>query len=169
MMPELSRPVRVDTVGAGRRVEVEATTDERAAVAARFGLDSLDRLTGDWRLRAVAAGVEAIGHVAAAGAQACVTTGEPVPFQLSAEVALLFAEATLVAPDEEVELSDAELDQLPIEGGLIDLGEATAQSLALELDPYPRAPDADARAAELGIKSEAEASPFAALAGLKLG
>ena len=154
-------------VGAGRAVTVEATAGERAALAQRFLLDSLNRLTGDWRLRSVAAGVEAVGRVSAAGAQACVTTGEPVPFDLDADVTLLFAEWEAGEPDEEVELSDAELDQLPIEAGLIDLGEATAQSLALELNPYPRAADAGERAAELGIKSEAEASPFAALLGMK--
>lgn len=165
--PELSRPVRVDTVGGGRAVTVTASQEERAALVTRFELGSLDRLTGEWRLRAVVGGVEASGRIVAAGAQACVTTGEPVPFALDSDVALLFTDAPSFGSDAEVELSDPELDQLPIEAGLIDLGEATAQSLALELDPYPRAPDADERAAALGIRTEVEASPFAALLGLR--
>lgn len=172
--PELSRPVRLDSVGNGCTESLEATEGERTALVARFGLESLDRLTAEWRLRAVAAGVEAEGRVRAAGAQACVTTGEPVPFTLDAPVALLFARQAEVEaePDVEVELTDSDLDTLPIEGGpidggVIDVGEATAQSLALELDPYPRAPDADELRRALGIASEVEANPFAALLGLK--
>lgn len=165
-VPELSRPVRLDTIGAGRTIEVEALPYERAALMARFELQSLDRLTAEWRLAAVVAGVEAEGRIEAMGAQACVTTGEPVPFELDAAVSLLFVAARVGEPDEEVELSDADLDTLPIEGGVVDVGEATAQSVALELDPYPRAPDADDRRRALGIATEVEASPFAALLGL---
>lgn len=170
--PELSRPVRLDSVGNGCTESVEATEGERTALVARFGLESLDRLTAEWRLRAVAAGVEAEGRVRAAGAQACVTTGEPVPFTLDSPLVLLFTHQAEGEPDEEIELTNSDLDTLPIEGepidgGVIDVGEATAQSFALELDPYPRAPDADELRRALGIASEVEASPFAALLGLK--
>ena len=50
-------------------------------------------------------------------------------------------------------------------GGL-DLGEILAEELALALDPYPRAAEADARMAALGA-GDAETSAFAALAALK--
>jgi hypothetical protein len=53
------------------------------------------------------------------------------------------------------------------DGTAIDVGEAVAQSLALALDPYPRAPDAEAALKEAGVTSEAETGPFAALAALK--
>ena len=49
-----------------------------------------------------------------------------------------------------------------------DLG-AVAETLALSLDPFPRAPDADAVLRAAGVLSEDEAvtGPFAALKGLK--
>jgi hypothetical protein len=59
------------------------------------------------------------------------------------------------------------LDIVFHDGAAIDIGEAIAQTLALALDPYPRAPDAEAALKEAGVKSEAEAGPFAALAALK--
>ena len=54
-------------------------------------------------------------------------------------------------------------DEIPYESGLIDLGEATIEQLALALDPYPRKPGA-------ALPEEAEPedeSPFAALARLR--
>ena len=54
-----------------------------------------------------------------------------------------------------------------------EIGEAVAQTLLLALDPYPRSPAAEAALREAGVKSEeeasVEASPFAALKGLKGG
>jgi hypothetical protein len=58
---------------------------------------------------------------------------------------------------------------VPLEGERIDIGEAVAQSLALGLDPYPRVANAQARLKALGVLSEGEAGPFAALAALKKG
>ena len=49
----------------------------------------------------------------------------------------------------------------------IDIGEAAAETLALALDPYPRAPDAGEALKAAGVKGEEEAGPFAALAALK--
>ncbi len=51
----------------------------------------------------------------------------------------------------------------------IDVGEAVAETLALNLDPWPRAPDAEAALRAAGVKREGEEErgPFAALAGLK--
>jgi uncharacterized metal-binding protein YceD (DUF177 family) len=54
-------------------------------------------------------------------------------------------------------------DEIPYAEGQIDLGEALVEQLALDLDPYPRKPDA-------ALPEEAESpaiSPFAALAALR--
>ena len=73
--------------------------------------------------------------------------------------------------DEEVELSESELDVIFYAGGAVDLGEAVAETLSLALDPYPRVSEADEALSAAGVKSEAQAkaesSPFAGLAGLK--
>src|SRR3569623_1044306 len=69
--------------------------------------------------------------------------------------------------DEEIELSENELDVVFYDGGAIDLGEAMAETLSRSLDPYPRRDTAEAALREAGVKSEGEAGPFGALAGLK--
>ena len=170
MTPEFARSVRLDTIGRGSAVSVVADEAERVALATRFGLEALDRLEGDWTLSPDVEGVLATGRIRAAGAQFCVTTAEPVPFEQDSTVRLLFTHDPLPEPTaEEFELDKDDLDRVEIEGGAIDLGEATAQSMALDLDPWPRAPDAEQRRRELGIATEVEASPFAKLLGLRGG
>ncbi len=71
------------------------------------------------------------------------------------------------AADEETELSADALDTMPIEGGAIDLGEAAAETMALALDPFPRAPDAAAVLREAGVLGEDDVRPATGLAGLK--
>ena len=51
MTPEFPRPERVDTIGPREReIAVEADVDERAGLARRFGLLSLDRLEAAFEL-----------------------------------------------------------------------------------------------------------------------
>ena len=62
------------------------------------------------------------------------------------------------------------LDVIKLDGGKagsVDLGEAAAETMALALDPYPRAPEAPNVLREAGVLSEEEAGPFGALAGLR--
>ena len=56
----------------------------------------------------------------------------------------------------------------PVIGDSIDLGELVAEYLSLAINPYPRAPDADAEAAQYLSDTPAD-SPFAALAKLREG
>ena len=56
-----------------------------------------------------------------------------------------------------------EPDELSIEAGLLELGEATVEQLALALDPYPRKPGA---VLPEGLTDEM-ATPFGALAKLR--
>lgn len=167
--PEFSRPVRVDTFGSEPRViAIEADPSERAALARRFDLIGIDRLGAEASLLRDGAELIARGRVAAAVVQRCVASGDPVAAVIDAPFELLFRPSPRDGrPDEEVELGPSELDVVFYEGGAIDLGEAVAETLALSLDPYPRAPGADAALKAAGVKSEAEAreqaSPFAAL------
>jgi len=55
---------------------------------------------------------------------------------------------------------------MAIEGDKIDMGEAIAQTLVLNLTPYPRAPDADEYLRKMGVKREDEVGPLAALRDL---
>jgi uncharacterized metal-binding protein YceD (DUF177 family) len=173
MSPEFSRVWRIDALGeAPRQVEIAADESERAALAERFGLVAVDRLEADAALSRHGETVTATGTIRAAVTQSCVATGDPVPEQVEAPFEIEFRPQPEGSdPDEEIELGEAELDVVFYEGAAIDLGEAVAETLSLSLDPYPRAPDAEAELREAGVKDEEqaarEASPFAALQGLK--
>jgi uncharacterized metal-binding protein YceD (DUF177 family) len=169
--PEFSRPVRIDMLGAGpRRVEIEANTDERAALATRFALVSIDRLAAEAEVSRSGETVTASGRLDAAVVQSCVASGEPVPAALTEDFRIEFRPHPHPAgPEEEVELGEAELDVVFYDGAAIDLGEAVAETLSLALDLFPRSAAAEAALREAGVKSEqearAESSPFAALKG----
>ncbi|OWK31806.1 YceD family protein [Sphingomonas mucosissima] len=166
MNPEFSRPIRVDTIGEGERSEtIEANQTERAALAERFGLLSIERLTGSFVLHRESAGISVTGRVTAAATQACSISGEPLPATVNEDARLRFVDD--LGGGEEVELDDADIDVLPLEGAAIDLGEVAAETLVLSLDPFPRGPNAEATLKEAGVLSEGEAGPFGALAGLK--
>lgn len=165
--PEFSRPRRLDTIGAGDvAVSIEADAAERAALAARFGLVGIGRLSADYVLRKDATGVIATGRVLAAVRQTCVATGEPVAAKIDEPFSLRFV-AGAGDDAEEVELDPEELDVMFHDGGAIDLGEAAAETLALALDPFPRAPGAEEVLKRAGVISEDEARPLGALAGLR--
>ena len=57
MTPEFSRPVRLDELSQQERdYDIEAGEEERAALARRFGLESIGRLKAAVTLRAQTAG-----------------------------------------------------------------------------------------------------------------
>ena len=165
---EFSRLERIDTIGEGERtVSVTADATECAALAVRFGLLSVERLSASFRVKRDAAGIVARGMVSAAVVQACSVTGDPLPVTIAEEVALRFVTEREAAAEEEIELDLDALDTMPYDGAAIDLGEAAAETMALALDPFPRGPNAAAALRAAGVISEDEAKPAGALAGLK--
>jgi uncharacterized metal-binding protein YceD (DUF177 family) len=169
LTPEFSRPVRLDTLGElPRAIRVEADGTERTALAARFRIVSVERLEADAMLTRIGDAIEASGRIVADVVQACVASGEDVPQAIDEPFTLRFVpEGSIVAGEDEVELDEGELDELTYVGGNIDLGEAVAQTLALALDPYPRAPDAERALKEAGVAKEGEEERGGAFAGLK--
>lgn len=167
--PEFSRPHRLDAIGAGEsQVAVEASADELAALARRFGLLAIDALSAEFAIRRDAVGIIARGTLAGAVVQACGVTGEPVPSRIRESFDIRFLPEPTDAADE-VELSEDECDTVFYTGGAVDLGEAAAETLALALDPFPRSPNAEAVLREAGVLSDEDnpTGPFAALAKLK--
>ena len=167
---EFSHPVKLDDIGAGEtRYEISASAAARAALAGRFALLALDRLSAEITLSRTAEGILATCRLIALLEQACVATGEAVPASLDEPIELLF----VAAPEEdgEVELDSSECDTMFHDGKVVDLGEAAAQTMGLALNPYPRSKAADETLRAAGVKSEeeakAESGPFAALAALK--
>jgi uncharacterized metal-binding protein YceD (DUF177 family) len=163
MTPELSRSLRVDTIpAAGRTVEVAATAEERAAVAQRLGVPSVRSLTGWFALHSEGGGVvRAEGRFSVVLERVCVVSLEPFATTQEERFVLCFVPAGSEGDDGDPETDD----EVPYAGGSIDLGEALVEQVALDLDPYPRRPDAALPSAT----TEEPASPFAALAALRRG
>lgn len=140
--PEFSRPVAVDRIDRrGLIREIEADAAERASLARRFDLLSIESFRATVRVRAVEGGAafRLDGHVDAEVTQRCVVTLGPVPETVSSDFVLLFRREE---PGAEVEVDFEDEIVEPLEGDEIDIGEAAAQELAVALDPYPRAPGA---------------------------
>lgn len=167
--PEFSRPVRIDTLGAApRHVEIGADERERAALARRFGIVGIERLSAEAALTRSGDHVVAAGTLAAKVSQSCVATGAPVEETVEEVFRIEFRpQAALTSEEEEIELSEGELDVVFYDGSAIDVGEAVAETLSLSLDPYPRVADADEALRKAGVRSEEEAGPFAALAAFR--
>ena len=167
-MSEFAHRLTLDRIRDGDRLDLVADAEERAAVAARLDLASLDRLDAHAVLRREGDAILASGRVKASLEQRCVATGEPLAVRVDEAFDLRFVpELKTAGGDEEFELGADELDTLFHDGQAIDLGAAIADSLALSLDPYPRSANAEAALREAGVISEEEAGPFAALAALK--
>jgi uncharacterized metal-binding protein YceD (DUF177 family) len=167
-MSDFAHRLTLDRIRDGDRLDLVADAEERAAVAARLDLASLERLDAHAVLRRDGATVHATGRVKATLKQRCVATGEPIAARVDEAFDLRFVpELKTAGGDEEFELAADELDTLFHDGQAIDLGAAIADSLALALDPYPRSPSAEEALRQAGVISEEEAGPFAALAALK--
>lgn len=162
--------LRLDQIRDGERIELTADETERRAIAERLGLQSLGRLDAHAMLHRTADSVRAEGRIVASLDQSCVITGVAVPAFVDEPFEIAFIpEPQVSRSEEEIELAPTDCDVVFHDGGTIDLGSAIADTLALGLPTYPRSPGAEAGLKEAGIMTEAEASPFAALAQLMKG
>jgi uncharacterized metal-binding protein YceD (DUF177 family) len=169
MSDRFAHHLRLDQIRDGERLDLIADEAERGAVAQRLGLESLSCLEAHAVLLRQGEVIRAHGRLAASFEQSCVITSEPVAAHVDEAFELIFMpEPQDGRPDEEIELGETDCDVVFYDGAVIDLGTAVADTLALSLDPYPRSAGADAALKEAGVLTEAEASPFAALAKLKL-
>jgi uncharacterized metal-binding protein YceD (DUF177 family) len=154
-------------------VVIEATPEERAALAARFGLGAVDSLRVEVALEQKPRAIRATGRLYAAIMQPCAISAEDFPVTIDEPVDLRFVEDSgrPMTEDEamEIELEADDCDEIAFTGEMFDLGEAVAQTLGLAIDPYAEGPNADAARKAAGIVLEGEQDgPLAALlAGLK--
>lgn len=138
---EFSRILRVEPWPKdGLGFDVEAKSAERARIAERLGLITLERLHGKGRIARVPTGklLRLDGRLDAVGEQRCVVTLDPLPVHVDIAIERLFGDVPPVAPGTEVEVDAFALEIDPIEDGRIDVGEVLVEELALALDPYPR-------------------------------
>ena len=167
MSDDFAHRLPLNQIRDGERIELSADESERARIAERLGLRSLDRLEAHATLERKGEIVRARGRLKAGLGQSCVVTGDPVEAHADEPFDIYFLPEPAGEADEEVELIESDCDVVFHDGSAIDLGSAIADTLALSLDPYPRSAGAEAALKEAGVLSEAEAGPFAALAKLK--
>ncbi len=150
-------------------VLIEANAAQCAALAQRFAISAVTALHAKVQLTPDGKRVTAEGRLTASIAQPCAISGEDFAVQISEPLRLIFVpdREPVTAPDEEIELSAEELDEILYDGDAFDLGEAVAQSLGLAIDPYATGPDAESFRKETGLLEESRSGPFAALAALK--
>jgi uncharacterized metal-binding protein YceD (DUF177 family) len=161
MTPELHRPLAIDRVGAsGLHVTVEAGTAECAALARRMNLPAVLSLTCRFHLeRDTADTLIARGHLVAEVVQTCIVSLD----DFASSVEERFTVRCVPDGHESEDIDPEAPDEITYVDGMLDLGEAAAEQLALALDPYPRAPGAELSE----LEAEADPRPFAALDALK--
>ena len=153
----------------GKAVHLEANEAERAALSVRFGIVRIDRLEVDVVLHRKGRVVDAKGTLSADIVQACAVSAEDLPVAVREEIAVRFLpEVRIYAPDEEIELSAEECDEIEYAGSHFDLGEAVAQTLALAIDPFAVGPEAEEARKRPELNGEDRVGPFAGLKDLKL-
>lgn len=160
--------IRFGEVRGPVRRSLEADEKARAAVARLLGLVAVGSLKADLTVKPWMDGVEIEGQFTADITQTCSVTAED--FEETAEgefVVRALPPGSPNAPQEEadeIEL-DPDADDPPdvLEGEDIDLAGYVVEHLALELDPFPRAPGAEF----VAPKDDGELSPFAVLRMLK--
>ena len=156
---------------------IEADAAERAALARFLDVARVDRLSFEGEIAPVGdEGWEVRGRLVAELEQTCVVSLEPVSARHDAAVTRLYLPEDRIPPVREVALDPEEPDEPDPYTTHIDPGLLALESLALMLDPYPRAegagPGAEpgpTTAAPPGAApiEEEELNPFAGLADLK--
>ncbi|UCH72791.1 MAG: DUF177 domain-containing protein [Rhodospirillales bacterium] len=160
---EFHRLIRFEELDAGDIDRtIDATQDERRALARRFNLPAIDRLRAVMRIRRVSGGplLRVEGRLTADVKQRCVVTLAALPAHIEEDFVETFGPPGYRPTEESVDTDRPEV----FDDNGIDLGELAAQILFVSLDPYPRAPGADAALRPYRPADDADRSrPFAAL------
>jgi uncharacterized metal-binding protein YceD (DUF177 family) len=153
----------------GKAAHIDANEAERAALSKRFGIVRIHRLEADVVLHRKDRVVDAVGTLSADIIQACAVSAEDLPITIREPIVIRFVpEVRIYAPDQEIELSAEESDEIDYSGTHFDLCEAVAQTLALAIDPFAVGPEAEDARKRPEFNGEEDAGPFAALKNLKL-
>jgi uncharacterized metal-binding protein YceD (DUF177 family) len=162
--PEFSRIISIARIPPkGVEEALEAKPSERAALAKRFDLFDLTTLKAKLTLTPGSQdSVTVKGKLNASYVQNCVVTLEPLTTHLDLDIDVTFFPSE--GSQNEADCAPDELDEEfeSFSGGKIDLGELVAQQLGVNIDHYPRQPDAILTETEFGAKLETE-HPFATL------
>lgn len=133
---EFSRKIQINQIQKKPlMIKIEADEDEKKALAERFSIPQLHSLFCIYQLKYFhGRQVRAKGEIKALITQNCVISLEDFFVTIHESFELLFTPSDDLKSELE-EIDDP--DVIPYEGDMIDLGEVTAEQLALFLDPYP--------------------------------
>lgn len=171
--PLISRPFRLHRLGTEPvETRIEASPDERAAIARAFELPALGTLVGRFRLlQRRGDRVELRLDLEARATRICVVSLDAFEQPIRERASLVLVPGNGDAStEEEGEILDPDSpDEIPIAADVVDLGVLLTEQLALALDPYPHRPGAEPPATGLDAQAQegATRAPFAALAALK--
>lgn len=167
MHPEFSRPVNIRPFfDKGEIIEIVANAEERKALALRFDVPGIERLTARFRAQKAGSGMYHVsGQLTAHVERTCVRTLQTLTEHVDQSFEVRCVERTLfetLGEDHEEEPIDLEV----IEGETMDLGELAAQYLSLLMDPYPRSQEASGLA-PFDPQEASNTGPFAILKKLR--
>ncbi|MEM6972452.1 MAG: DUF177 domain-containing protein [Pseudomonadota bacterium] len=170
----LTHPVAVGALSetGGLTVELRPDAAERAAIAHYLQIVSVEALLFRAELLPQANGWQLRGRLAATVVQSCVVTLDPVVAEVATSMDRSYMPGVVPPSGNEIEL-DADADGAPEPlGDAIDVAGPMVETLALALDPFPRAEGAEHGTRVYGppgaepLTDEA-ARPFSGLAALK--
>lgn len=166
---EFCRPIDCAQIGSGTvEKEIEADASECEALARRFGLLTINNLSAKISMRQSMNGlIHLTGRLSADVVQECVVTLESVPATLDEPFEQHYTMRPMDDGDELLPFDDEDAPE-PVENGMIDLGEAVAQQLAIALDPYPRLTNAEFDPGVPVPEDDERPKPLAAIAKLPL-
>lgn len=168
----LDARVRIDNIPpAGRDIDVTADADQSAIIAGRMNVTLVQKLVVRMNAKRFRGGIRVLGTLDAVIEQPCVISYVPVSQTIHEQIDRIFLPQTdrhHHAPKNEEILIDAEGEDEPdiFDGHEVDLSELVLETLALAIDPYPRAKGAAVDTARLD-EDAGEVSPFSALKALR--
>ena len=163
--------VRIDRLPAtGRDLTVSLDEPTRAALAEMLKISAIDSFEATLTVAPLRGGIRALGRLVADIVQPSVVTFEPVGQHIDEPVDRVFlpeAQAHKPTPGSEV-FVDLEDEDFPdhIDGPEVDLSALLIETLALAIDPYPRAPGESLDSLGIDV-GDGPSSPFSALEKLK--
>lgn len=167
---DFSRLLAVDDLAETTDLSIEANPAERQALASRLGVLSVEALGAELRVvREMGAMVHLSGRLSVDVVQSCVVTLEPLTSHIEVAIDRRFGPPAAIAGADGDEDLDPEDDGPPdpLVDGVLDVGAALAEALALEIDPFPRAEGAEfaGYSSDSGSAEPAD-NPFAVLKSL---
>jgi hypothetical protein len=158
-------PVRIEDVpDTGLHLDLIATDEVRANLAAFAGLRDLSRLEAVVDLVRNGGGLRATGCVRATAGQSCIITLEPVETEIDEAFDVRFAPAGTAEAGVSKNASESDDPPEAMIDGTADIGAVATEFLLLGINPYPRKPGAMFDRPAEDMTGE---GPFAALSKLR--